>query len=130
MSSPAMADRHNRKPKKFTMKEFVLIFRTSSNPHGNIPPEIMQERMSWINSIVTQNKLADKGNRFSFTQAKTVKPGNEVAEGPYGKESISGYMIVKAADIDEAIDMAKGNPIFKMGGNIEVRAILGPDEKA
>ena len=114
------------------MKEFVLIFRNSNNPHANPSPEQLQERMNWLAGIAAQNKLADKGNRLSATNAKTVKPGDVVTDGPYTeiKEFISGYMIVKTATIEEAIEIAKGNPILKAGGNVEVRAVLKPEEKS
>lgn len=88
----------------------------------------MQERMNWLGSIAAQNKLVDKGNSLlpRSDSAKTVKPGNVVTDGPYTeiKEFISGYIVVRAENIDEAVEMAKGNPIFKIGGNIEVREIL------
>ncbi|CAL1516343.1 YciI family protein [Chitinophaga sp. MM2321] len=114
------------------MKEFVLIFRNSSNPHANPSPEQLQERMNWLGSVAAQNKLADKGNRLSVSQAKTLKPGNVITDGPYTeiKEFISGYMIVKTATIEEAIELAKSNPILQAGGNIEVRAILTPGDNS
>lgn len=114
------------------MKEFVLIFRNSSNPHASPSPEQMQERMNWLAGIAAQNKLADKGNRLSATAAKTVRPGGVVTDGPYTeiKEFISGYMIVKAATIEEAVELAQNNPILKGGGNVEVRAVLRPEEKS
>ena len=82
--------------------------------------------MNWLASIAAQNKLADKGNTLSVTNAKTVQPGNVVTDGPYTeiKEFISGYVIVKTDTIEEAIDLAKANPIFTMGGNIEVREVI------
>jgi hypothetical protein len=114
------------------MKDFVLIFRNSENPHANPSPEELQERMNWMGGIAAQNKLADKGNRLSATQAKTVHPNDVVTDGPYTeiKEFISGYLIVKAANIDEAVELAKANPIFKTGGNIEVRAVLTPGDNS
>ncbi|RPE05788.1 transcription initiation protein [Chitinophaga lutea] len=113
------------------MKEFVLIFRNSTNPHENPSPETMQERMSWMAGVAAQQKLVDKGNRLSASQAKTVKPGNVVTDGPYTeiKEFISGYLIIKAASIEEAVEIARQNPTFKTGGSIEVRAVLTPDDK-
>ena len=94
-------------------------------------PEQMQERMNWLAGIAAQNKLADKGNTLlpAPGSAKTVRPDNVVTEGPYTeiKEFISGYIVVKAETIDEAVEMAKGNPIFKIGGNIEVREVLKRD---
>ncbi|MEJ7643801.1 MAG: YciI family protein [Chryseolinea sp.] len=71
----------------------------------------------------------DKGNTLLPTpgSAKTVKPNRVVTDGPYTeiKEFISGYIIVKTNTIDEAVEIAKGNPIFdQVGGNIEVREVL------
>lgn len=87
--------------------------------------------MNWLGSIAAQKKLVDKGNTLLPTSesAKTVKPNNIITDGPYTeiKEFIVGYVIVKAESIDEAVEMAKLNPIFKIGGNIEVREVLKRD---
>jgi hypothetical protein len=113
------------------MKEFALIFRLSNIADFKPSPEQMQERMNWLAGIAAQNKLADKGNTLLPVSgsAKTVKPNHVVTDGPYSeiKEFISGYVVVKAETIDEAVEMAKGNPIFKVGGNIEVREVLKRD---
>ena len=113
------------------MKEFALIFRINDISDSKPSPEQMQERMNWLAGIASQNKLADKGNSLlpSPASAKTVKPNDVVTDGPYTeiKEFIAGYVIVKAVDIDEAVEMAKSNPIFKIGGNIEVREVLKGD---
>ncbi|MBV8252310.1 MAG: transcription initiation protein [Chitinophaga sp.] len=111
------------------MKEFVLIFRLDDPGHMKPSPEQMQERMNWLAGIAAQNKLADKGNTLSVTSGRTVKPGNIVTDGPYTeiKEFISGYIVVKTDTIEEAVELAKGNPIFKLGGNIEVREVIKRD---
>ncbi|MET3037268.1 YciI family protein [Chryseobacterium sp. NRRL B-14859] len=110
------------------MKEFALIFRLKDISDSKPSPEQIQERMNWLANIVAQNRLVDKGNTLlpDPSSAKTVKPGNMITDGPYTeiKEFISGYIVVRAESIDEAVEMAKGNPIFKIGGNIEVREVL------
>lgn len=111
------------------MKEFALIFRLKDISDFQPSPEQMQERMNWLGSIAAQNKIADKGNTLLPIpgSAKTVKPKNVVTDGPYTeiKEFISGYVVVKAENIDEAVEMAKANPIFdQVGGSIEVREVL------
>jgi hypothetical protein len=108
------------------MKEFALIFRLNRNSDAKPSPEQLQERLNWLAGIAAQNKLADQGNTLSPVHAKTVKPGNVVTDGPYAeiKEFISGYLIVKTATIDEAVELAKANPIFKVGGSVEVREIV------
>lgn len=113
------------------MKEFALIFRLKDLADFQPSPEQMQERMNWLAGIAAQNKLVDKGNTLLpiVGSAKTVKADDVVTDGPYTeiKEFISGYIVVKAETIDEAVAMAKGNPIFKVGGNIEVREVLKRD---
>ncbi|RBL90253.1 YciI family protein [Chitinophaga flava] len=113
------------------MKEFTLIFRLNDIADFKPSPEQMQERMAWLAGIAAQHKLADKGNTLLPTpgSAKAVKAVNMVIDGPYTevKEFIVGYVVVKAEDIDEAVAMAKENPIFKIGGSVEVREILKRD---
>lgn len=108
------------------MKEFVLIFRTSNNADFKPSPEQMQERMNWMAGIASQNKLVDKGNSLSPVSARTVRPGNVVTDGPYTeiKEFVAGYVIVRAETIDDAVELAKDNPVLKSGGNVEVREVL------
>jgi hypothetical protein len=113
------------------MKEFALIFRLKDIADFKPSPEQMQERMNWLGSIAAQQKLVDKGNTLLPIpgSARTVKPNNVVTDGPYTeiKEFISGYIVIKAETIDEAVEIAKENPIFKIGGNIEVREVLKRD---
>jgi hypothetical protein len=110
------------------MKDFLLIFRTDYNTMPKSSPEEMQAStkrwMDWIGGIAAQNKLTDRGNRL-VPAGKVLKADNIIADGPYTeiKESIVGYSIVKAVSIEEATELAKGCPILKIGGNVEVREI-------
>lgn len=113
------------------MKEFALMFRLKDISDFQPSPEQMQEKMNWLGNIAAQNKLVDKGNTLlpAPGSAKTVKPDNVVTDGPYTeiKEFISGYIVVKTETIEEAVEIAKENPIFKIGGSIEVREVLKRD---
>jgi hypothetical protein len=110
------------------MKDFLLLFRSDFARLAQVSPEQMQATtkkwMDWIGGIAAQNKLADRGNRLEKT-GKVVKGENVITDGPYSeiKESIGGYTIVKAATIDEAVEIAKGCPIYTLGGSVEVREI-------
>lgn len=110
------------------MKEFALIFRLADVNDFKPSPEQMQERMNWLKNIADQGKLANAGNSLlPFAgSAKTVRGRNLVTDGPFTeiKEFVVGYVIVKTETIEEAVEMAKANPIFKLGGNVEVREIL------
>lgn len=116
------------------MKDFALIFRNSDDPNAKPSPEQMQQVMSnwmnWMGSIAAQNKLADKGNRLSMSNSKTVKANDVVTDGPFTeiKEYINGYIIVRTTDIDDAVAIAKECPILMIGGCVEVRAVVMPDD--
>ena len=118
------------------MKEFVLVFRTSNNPDFTPSPEQMQEGltnwMNWMGGIAAQDKLVNRGSRLSISNSKTVKPNNVIVDGPYTeiKEFINGYTVVKATNIDEAVEMASGCPILQLGGNVEVRAVVASDDNS
>ena len=110
------------------MKDFLLVFRMNYNEMPKSAPEEMQANtkrwMDWIGNIAAQNKLTDRGNRLA-PSGKVVRPNGVIADGPYTeiKESIGGYSIIKAGDIEEAAEIAKGCPIFLFGGSVEVREI-------
>ena len=59
--------------------------------------------------------------------AKTVRGAKKlITDGPFveAKELIGGYYIIRADNIDEATQIAQGCPILRLGGSVEVRAIM------
>jgi hypothetical protein len=111
------------------MKEFLLVFRNAPSTGPRPSPEQLQNVtkpwQDWIGGIAAQGKLAERGNKLDFEGA-TVRPNNVLTDGPYAeiKEIMLGYTIVKAASLDEAIELAKGCPVLNMGGNVEVRSVV------
>ena len=111
------------------MKEFLLLFRNAPSGAPAPTPEelknITKPWQDWIGGIAAQNKLANQGNRLGFEGA-TVRPANVVTDGPYAeiKEVMLGYTIVKTDSLEEAIELAKGCPVLRLGGNVEVRGIV------
>jgi len=116
---------------KTIMNEFVLMFRMDIITKEAQPtPEQMEIYMKqweeWINDIAIQNKLADGGNHLS-SEGRVLKPNNVITDGPYTekRESIAGYIIIKATNFDEAVALAKDCPILQGGGtSVEVRKIV------
>ena len=81
--------------------------------------------MDWINGIAAQNKFSD-GRGLLFDDAYVVHHGDKTTEGAFGtiQQTIGGYIIVKAENIEEAIAFAKGSPVLQAEGNsVEVRRI-------
>ncbi len=56
-------------------------------------------------------------------------PDRVVTDGPYAetKDVIGGFLIIEAADLADAVELAKGCPILSRGGAVEVRAVARPD---
>ncbi|MDW7694597.1 YciI family protein [Flammeovirgaceae bacterium SG7u.111] len=107
------------------MKEFMMLFRSEPKMWSELSPEQMQSNMKkwqdWIGGIAAQGKFVST-SRLGFN-GKTVKPDNTVTDGPYAelKEIVGGNMVVKAENIDEVVEMAKGCPSLEIGGHVEVR---------
>lgn len=111
------------------MKEFILIFR-HENAQGQASPEQiqawMQLTMDWLGGIAAQDKLVSRGNGLSFDESRVVGHNNLVTNGPFGdiKETIGGYVIVRAESVEEAVEFAKGCPVLMGEGNtVEVRKL-------
>jgi hypothetical protein len=69
-------------------------------------------------------KAIQGGNALQSTATATTIRGGVVTDGPFAetKEALNGYYLIEAADLDEAIGIAKQVPA-KFGG-VEVRPIL------
>lgn len=115
------------------MKEFMLIFRHEDGKKIASPEQMqiwMKQTMDWIGGIAARNKFV-VGNGLDFDGARIVHHDKMVTNGPFGeiKETLGGYIIVKADSIEEAVSFAKGCPILAGEGNtVEVRRLVHGDE--
>ena len=85
------------------MKKFVLFTYGYETP----TEEIMEAWNNWFASI--GDKLVDSGSPLG--------PGREIThngtkELPLGLESLTGYLIINADNMDEAEKIAKDSPII------------------
>ena len=117
------------------MDEYILIFRHQDGGKLASPEQMqqwMKQTMDWIGGIAAQNKFVS-GTGLLFDDANFVRNENNqhvVTNGPFGeiKETLGGFIIVKAASSEEAIEFAKGSPVLEGDGNsIEIRKIAKND---
>jgi hypothetical protein len=117
------------------MDEYILIFRHQDGSKVASPEQLqtwMKQTMDWIGGIAAQNKFVS-GTGLPFENARVVTSKgskNVVTNGPFGeiKETLGGFVIVKAISVDEAVEFAEGSPILQGEGNsIEVRKIARHD---
>ena len=83
------------------MKKFVLLHYGFERP----TPEIMTAWGKWFESM--KGHIIDMGGHFSGAR-EISKAGTK--DLPLGRESITGFTIVKAGSLDDAEKMARSNP--------------------
>lgn len=112
------------------MKDFLLILRTEGNVWTDLSPEQLQHHLqnggAYIGQLMKDGKLksanpVDKGSRIVSSVNGVLK------DGPFNesKEVIAGYFLIQAKDIEEAVAIAKANPIFNdISTKIEVHPMM------
>lgn len=106
-----------------------MLFRSEENPTERPSPEALQAEMklweNWIGGIAAQGKF-NSSEALDFT-GKTLMGDGTVTDGPYTelKEIIGGYILLKANDWEDAVELAKGCPVLTdPGGKVEIRPIM------
>ena len=84
----------------------------------------MQEWMKWMQSLQQKGILAG-GEPLQPTGMQVTGKEKVVTDGPFveAKEMVGGFLIVNAKDINEAVEISKGCPIFNENGRVEVRPV-------
>jgi hypothetical protein len=77
----------------------------------------------WLDRSVSEGKMK-RGQRLLY-EGKTVGRQNAITDGPFGesKEVIGGYWFILADNLDEAAQIAKGNPCLDCGLVLEIRPV-------
>ncbi|KIC94073.1 YciI family protein [Flavihumibacter solisilvae] len=117
------------------MEEYLLLMRLDLLTKEAQPsPEQLQEYMKqyhdWVGGIAAQNKF--NGGTGLSTEGKVIKTNNVITDGPFAeiKESIAGFISIKAKDFDEAVALASACPILQGAGNsVEVRKVVSVHNK-
>jgi hypothetical protein len=111
------------------MTEFLMIFRNAYTPDVKPTAEQLEASVKqwqdWMGGIAAQGKFVGT-SRLSSVGSKTLRPNNVTTDGPYveAKEIVGGSLMVKTADMDEALKLAEGCPVLNIGGSVEVRAVI------
>ena len=111
------------------MEKFMLLFRGGIHHAYNANEskegmEHMQEWMNWMGGLHQKGTLIS-ADPLLPTGKEIIGEAKKVSDNPYISqgEQVGGYVIVNANDLDEAVEIAKGCPIFKEDGKVEVRPI-------
>jgi len=101
------------------MKDYLLIIKTEGSVWTDLSPEQLQQHLehgsAYIGNLVKEGKLKN-ANPIETTGSKIVTDQNGVLkDGPFNesKEVVAGYFHLTLNNMEEAVEVAKQNPIFK-----------------
>jgi hypothetical protein len=109
------------------MSDYLYIFRGSDTQ--TLSPEAMQTHMqkwmAWMKDLTAKGHF--KSGEPLDKQGKVLRGRNKtVTDGPYAeaKDLVGGYLLVQAKDLDQAVELSRGCPIFERDGSVEVRPVM------
>ena len=102
------------------MTNYVLLYTGGSmGETEEAVAAIMAEWGAWYGSL--GEALVDGGNPFGASKHVS---GTAVGDGPVSSPAISGYTIIAAASLDDAVAKLKGHPHIKHGGQVSVHETM------
>src|SRR5262245_47598587 len=108
------------------MSNFIYLFRGGRTPDAS--PDKMQAQMKkwmdWIQRLKEQDKYL-AGEPLQSTGKVVSSAKKIITDGPFaeGKEIVGGFFLIRAASLEEAVEMSKDCPIFETGGSVEIRPV-------
>jgi hypothetical protein len=119
-------DRHEQDMNEAdAVSEYLVISRGKWDADAS--PQKIQDAIDrfyvWIEGHADAGRMR-RGQRLA-SEGRTVSRQKPVTDGPFGetKEVIGGYWFILARSLDEAAEIASGNPCLECGLFFEIRPI-------
>jgi hypothetical protein len=97
------------------MTDYLLLYSGGSMPET--PEEQAASVQAWTDWYATLGDGVKDGGNPTSRQAKTIAPDGSVSDGG---GPISGYTVITADSLDDAVAKSKGCPVLQSGGSVEV----------
>jgi hypothetical protein len=111
---------HINKTGGFDMSTYLFVYHGGSMPESEEEAaRAMQAWGEWFESIGTD--VIDGGNPVGLST--TVNSDGSVTEHG-GSNPASGYSLIEASSVDDAIEKSRRCPILAAGGNIELAKVI------
>lgn len=109
------------------MAAFMFVFR-GGNARADSPEQMQQHMkkwMDWFEGLSRSGVYKGQGAPLEPTGRVVRGAQRTISDGPYAetKDLVGGYAVVEANDLDAAVEIARGCPIFERGGAVEVRPV-------
>jgi hypothetical protein len=107
--------------------EYLMILRNTDWDEGLTVDEItraVEEYTAWFDRMLAAGKVA--GGRPLLAGGRVVgKQDGRISDGPFieSKEAIGGYIIIRAGNYDQAIEIVKTFPPVQRGVQVEIREL-------
>lgn len=112
------------------MKNFVLLLRanTSMDPGAFVDPKEVEMRAQWLKDVQEKEVVTYLGGTMPPApgMATTIFADGSTKDGSFMEIAhfLTGFLIIKSEDLEEAKAIAASNPILKAGGSVEIREII------
>jgi hypothetical protein len=111
------------------MKKYMFLYwgPASAEPWQPSPEEsqkVFSQWQAWKEKFKAH--VADMGDGLKSDGGKVLKNG-QLTDGPLveAKEIVTGYSVIQASSLDEAVKVARECPIFLMpGASTEIREMM------
>ena len=102
------------------MAKYLFVYHGGKHPETDAEVKrVLDAWGQWFASMGAA--VVDGGNPVG--KSSTVNPDGSVADNG-GSNPASGYSLVEAGDLDDALTKARGCPILEAGGTVEVAEAL------
>ena len=104
------------------MKKFMFLYTGGGGGAYGAPPtdpqmaDIIKRWQAWLGSL--GDTLVDGGNPFG-SDVKSIASKGTVSDGSVGVQA-TGYTLITAESLDQAVKVAQGCPALEDGGDITV----------
>lgn len=107
-----------------------MVFSQTEWDHGLTPGEmqgVMRKFLVWHDALLASGQIAGGFPLLPGRTRISGAGGQNVLDGPFPetKETIGGYLELKTSDPEEALAIARSNPLLSFGVTIELRRPAG-----
>jgi len=108
---------------------YLLLFRNTdwyNDGHSDDEVrQVMQKVVAWFDGLAASGKLVGAQPLMNDAVIISGKGGRTVTDGPFPetKEAVGGYVMLTVDSLEEAVSIAKTNPMHDYGLTTEVRPI-------
>jgi hypothetical protein len=113
------------------MAKFLYIFRGGAAATPALSAADLQAHLakwySWSEDLSRAGRQ-NVGHPLERDGKSIRGDARVLTDGPYAesKDLVTGALVLEAASLDEATELARSCPIFELGGSVEIRPVVGP----